>query len=139
VQSTGALSVATTGTVTGNMSFGGNAILTGYINESAASGLAAAGSNVATGLVLSHQVNQFGTVTTGKGAVLPAITTCGIGTVVRVINGGAGTLSVYGGASDTIDGTAAATGVLLSNAKSADFSAVAAATWVSNLLGATSA
>lgn len=144
VQSTGAvtgstLSVTTTGTVTGNLSLGGNAILTGYVDNSMSNALIATGSTAAGGLVLTSQVNSFATVASGTGAVLPTVAVAGIGARVTVFNGGASALKVYGGASDTIDGVAAATGVTLTNAKRCDYFATAAATWLSAQLGVASA
>ena len=62
-----------------------------------------------------------------------------VGMRIRLFNAGANAIKVYATASETIDGTAGATGVTLTNAKRADFEFVAANTWISSQLGVVAA
>lgn len=106
-----------------------------YVGQSAATGLTAAGTNLATGLQLAKAVNVLGTVASGTGVILPTIATAGIGAQVIVSNQGANTVHIY--SSDaTIDGTAGGTGVTMAATHRAVFIATSATTWISALLGA---
>lgn len=107
-------------------------------HKSVATGLTAAGTNQATALVLSKDVNVIGTAAASTGAVLPSVATVGVGASVEVFNDGANAIKVYGAGSDTIDGTAGATGVTLTNASRCRYLATASGAWKSSLLGAVS-
>jgi hypothetical protein len=115
-----------------------NATVTGYFDSSAADALTAAGTNQATGLALTHAINNVTSAAASTGVVLPAVSTAGVGAVVEVYNNGANPIKVYGAGSDTVDGTAGATGVTLTNALRCQFRAIAAGKWISAKLGATS-
>jgi copper(I)-binding protein len=106
------------------------------ILHSVGNALTAVGTNRATSLALTKDINVIGTAAAGTGVTLP---TGIVGMVVTVFNEGANAIKVYGAGSDTIDGAAAATGVTLTNAKRASYYCVAAATWISAQLGVASA
>lgn len=102
-------------------------------------GVSAAGTNQATGTALVSNINNLTTVGASTGVVLPSA--AGAGLAVYVFNKGAQNVQVYGNGSDTIDGTAGATGVALGHTagtNSCIFFSTAAATWVSAKLGAVS-
>jgi hypothetical protein len=132
----GNLSVTGTTTQTGDASFTGNVTTSGYYLRSVGNALTAAGTNRATALQLSKEVNNVTTAAASTGVVLPVGV---IGMRITVFNGGANAMQVYASASETIDGVAGATGVPLTNAKRADFFFTAANTWVSAQLGVVSA
>ena len=108
----------------------------GINSLSVANALTAVGTDRATSLVLSKEVNNITTAGAGTGATLPAAV---VGNVVIVFNAGANAIKVYGNGTDTIDGAAAATGVTLTNAKRCAFVCVAANTFISFQLGVVSA
>lgn len=109
---------------------------TGLVNESAGTGLTASGTNQGTALALTKNINNVTTVASSTGVALPAPVA---GMKVVVINAGANTLAIYGHGSDTIDGTAGATGTTLSVAhRIATFYAVSSSAWISSLGGAVS-
>jgi hypothetical protein len=83
---------------------------------SVSTGLVAAGTTAATGLQLVSEINAIGTATASTGVVLPPAGGMALGTIIYVFNGGASPVKVYSNDS-TIDGTAGATGVTLTNAK----------------------
>jgi len=98
--------------------------------------LTAVGTNRATALVLTKDINNITTAAASTGAVLPAGV---VGMAITVFNAGANAIKVYGNGSDTIDAVAGATGVTLTNAKRATFYCVAANTWISAQLGVAAA
>lgn len=76
----------------------------------AVSGLTAAGSTQADALVLTRDYNRIVTVASGTGVkFLPSVA----GMEYRVSNGGANPMKIYADGSDTINGTAGATGITL--------------------------
>lgn len=113
-----------------------NATATGYIRQSVGNVLTAAGTTRADALVLADQVNNITTAAASTGAVLPAGV---IGDILIIENAGANAIQVYGNGSDTIDGVAGTTGVVLTNAKRCMYICVAANTIISAQLGAVSA
>lgn len=127
-----------TGAVTGTLT-AAKVVSTTYIDKSVGNALTAVGTNVGTALQLTKQVNNVTTAGSGTGVILPTVAAAGVGAVVTVFNNGANDIKVYGAGSDTIDTIAAATGVTMTKAKSAEFFAVAAATWISAQQGAVSA
>jgi hypothetical protein len=129
---------ATTASVSGTLTVA-KLVSTTYVDKSVGNALTAVGTNVGTALQLAKQINNVTTAGSGTGVILPTVAAAGIGGVVTVFNNGANDIKVYGAGSDTIDGVAAATGVIMTKAKSAEFFAVAAATWISAQLGAVSA
>ena len=107
-----------------------------FVGQTAATGLTAAGTNLATALQLSKAVNVIGTAASGTGVILPAIATCGVGAQVIVSNQGANTVHIYTGDSATIDGTAGSTGITMAATHRAMFIPTSSSTWISVLLGA---
>lgn len=133
----------TTGTYTGTF----NGVIGGttpaaanftYARESVADGLTAAGTTRADALQLAAQMNILSTAAASTGVVLPAATAVGAGGSVIVFNDGASPVKVYATGSETIDGTAGATGVTLTNALRCEFYLTTTLKWKSAKLGATS-
>ena len=110
--------------------------ITGLLTKSIANALTAAGSSRADALALTKQVNRITTAAASTGVVLPA---AAAGVAIVVFNDGANPVQVYAPGSDTIDGTAGATGVALTNAKRCVYFGVAANTYISAQLGVVSA
>ena len=119
------------------------------------SGATALGTTLATAYNIIRAITQFATVGSSTGAALPSALTLQttkspsfsinniLGKTCTIYNDGSNALTVYAPDTSTIDGTAGATGVALTNAKGARFTAVAVSaagvvTWKSNLLGAVS-
>lgn len=111
---------------------------TGFIQRSVATGLTATGTNQATGLALTKALNVVSTAAASTGVVLPSAATVGVGGEVLVYNDGASTIKVYGAGTDTIDGTAGATGVSLTNANRCRYIVTASGAWKSDKLGVVS-
>lgn len=89
---------------------------------SVATGLTAAGTNLATGLALKSAVNVFGTVAASTGAVLPV---AGLSDEVVVNNGGANALLVYPAtAAGTVGAGGAGVGFSVAAGKTASFKCV---------------
>lgn len=109
-----------------------------FSRQSAATGLTATGTTRANALALTSAVNVLGTVASGTGAVLPPASTVGVGGSVVIFNDGASAAKIYADGSDTIDGTAGATGVTLTNALRCEFYVTAPGVFKSAKLGATS-
>lgn len=112
--------------------------VSGLLAESGA-GVSAAGTNQATGTALAANLNQLTTVGASTGVVMPAAVA---GLALMIANKGANNVQVYGNGSDTIDGTAGATGVTLGHTagtNSCMFFCCVAGTWISAKLGAVSA
>lgn len=110
-----------------------------FLHGSAATTLTAAGTTLGTALALTSQINNVTTAAASTGVALPAISTVGIGTEITIFNNGASPIKVYGPSSNTIDGTAGATGVTLTNALRCKYVAVSATAWLSFQLGVVSA
>lgn len=91
----------------------------GFSQENIGIGLTAVGTDRATALALTKQINIIATAASSAvGAVLPATSSVGLGGHVDVYNDGpSNAFHVYSAGSDTIDGAAGATGVNLTNAK----------------------
>lgn len=87
----------------------------------------AGGARSASTPVLVVGANEVTTVASGADSVIlpPAVA----GLVVFVANAGASSMQVFGNGSDTINGTAGATGVAQANAKSALYVAAANGKW----------
>jgi len=86
----------------------------------------AIGSNRAGAFVVAYELTRFSTVAASTGAVLPA-TAAGLS--FTIANAGANTLTVYATGSDTINGTAGATGVSLAAGKTATYYSASTGTW----------
>lgn len=97
----------------------------------------ALGTNRATAYALIANITNVTTAAASTGVSLPAATKPGSRRIV--FNNGASPIQVYALGSDTIDGTAGATGVTLTNANRCQFICVASGKWLSALLGAVSA
>lgn len=80
--------------------------------------VAVAGALSATTPVLLSGINVVTTTPSTGGVALPSGS---VGQIIHVRNSGANTLTVFAQGSDTIDGTAGATGVTLATGKSALF------------------
>lgn len=111
------------------------------VGEIATGLTAAAGGTKAAAFQLRSSFNVLGTVATnGDSVLLP--TDRQVGDEVIIVNDGAANAQVFGAGTDTVDGVATATGVVLTAAKRCSYyvasitSGVAA--WVSNM-GAKSA
>lgn len=111
-----------------SLAVSGNVTVSGYTLRSVGAALTAAGTTRADALQLAKETNNLTTVASGTGAVLPVGV---IGMRIRVYNNGAQTLALYATASETINGTAGATGVTLAATKVADLEFTAANTWIS--------
>ena len=103
--------------------------------------ITAAGTNQSNGTALTGIINLVTTVASSTGVILPVAATIGVGNKVVIFNSGANPCKVYGNATDsaTIDGTAGATGVTLTNAKRCEYYVTTSTTWVSAQLGVVSA
>lgn len=124
VSVTGALSATTTVTAST------------YFLRSVGNALTAVGTTRADALQLAKEINNVTTAAAGTGVILPVGS---VGMRIVIFNAGANAIKVYGSASETIDGTAGATGVTLTNAKRCEYFFVAANTWISAQLGVVSA
>ena len=102
-----------------------------------ADGLTATGTDRATSLPLPAELNVITGAATGTGVSLPSIAT-DPGEDIIVFNDAANPIKVYALGSDTIDGTAGATGVTLTNAKRCAYIATAPGKWKSAQLGVVS-
>lgn len=120
----------------GDTSVTGTLAATTYFLRSVGNGLTAAGSTRADALQLAKEINNVTTAAAGTGVILPVGV---IGMRIVIFNAGANAIQVYASASETIDGTAGATGVPLTNAKRCEYFFVAANTWISAQLGVISA
>jgi hypothetical protein len=111
------------------MGSGNSSLATTSICGYAATGLTAAGTNLATGLQLNADVNVVGTTAASTGVVLPSAEN---GSQVVVANNGASSLTVYAKSGSTIDGSAS---VAIATTKRRVFYGTSETTWVS-VLGA---
>ncbi len=118
----------TTLTVTGASAFTGNVSSSGYYLSSVGAALTAAGTDRATALQLAAEINNIATAAASTGVVLPVGV---IGMRILVINNGANAIQVYASGSETINGTAGATGVSLASGGDAFYIFTAANTWIS--------
>ncbi len=119
-----------------SLSTTGNATFAGNVLRSVGNALTAAGTTRTDALALTKDRNVLTTVGSGTGVVLP---TGVVGMAIEIFNAGANAAQVYAPGSGTIDGTAGATGVVLTNDKRCVYYYVAANTWISAQLGAISA
>ena len=100
--------------------------LTGFLRTSIATGLTAAGTTQATGLVLSSSVNVVATTAAGTGVVLPAAQP---GMTVVVMNLGANSLAVYPASGSAIDALGANAAFSLATPGRVMFIAISATQW----------
>lgn len=98
--------------------------------------ITATGTNQATAYQLSAAMSHVTTAAASTGVKLPRGRA---GKIAFVFNDGANPITVYSFDSATIDGTAGATGVTLTNAKRCAFYSIAEGVWLSAQLGVTSA
>jgi len=129
----GTINGAVIGGVTPAAITGTNIVATGFVEGSYSGSLTAVGTNRGTALALTAQTNHVTTAASSAvGVVLPSAATVGVGGIVRVINDGpSNSFHVYAAGSDTIDGTAGATGVVLTNAFYCDYQVDAAGAFIS--------
>lgn len=90
--------------INGNLVLGSNRLF----QESANDLLTATGSTQASALPLSAELNRLGTVAAGTGVALPPSKA---GLTIIIVNHGANAVQIYGSGADTVDDTAATTGV----------------------------
>lgn len=98
---------------------------------SVASGLTATGTNQATGLALSADINEVTTVAASTGVVLPS--GCNVGDSIFVYSIGAQTLTVYPPVGETINAIAAGSGFSQATATTAMYKKVNNTRWASLL------
>lgn len=112
---------------------GTNIVATGFTHASYATGLTAVGSSRTDALALTSQTNRVTTAASSAvGVTLPSAASVGVGGYVDVISDGpSNSFHVYAAGSDTIDGTAGATGVALTNAFMCRYVVNAAGAYVS--------
>src|SRR5688572_29662063 len=105
---------------------------TGFSGGSIGVGLTAVGTDRASALALTKQTNIVATAASAAvGVTLPAAATVGVGNWVDVYNDGpSNAFHVYAAGSDTIDGTAGATGKNLTNAFWCRYLVTAALTFI---------
>lgn len=96
------------------------------------SGLTATGSTQTDALPLPSDINEFTTVGSGTGTVLPANTTPGDNVMIYVATGQS-TLTVYAPGSETINAIAASSGFSVATNKACIFTKVSNTRWASNL------
>lgn len=106
------------------------------VGEVATALVATAGGTKAAALQLTSSFNVLGTVATnGDSVLLP--TDAQVGDEVIIVNDGAANAQVFGAGSDTIDGVATATGVVLTAAKRCSYYCASITTgvaaWLSNM------
>ncbi len=95
---------------------------------SSASGLTAlAGGGRPGATPINAAVNQFATVATGADSCVLPVAYPGLEIIIQ--NDGAASLQVFGNGSDTINGTAGATGVALANGSTACYACALAGQW----------
>jgi hypothetical protein len=111
----------------GNPTFG-NVALTGTLTVSATNGITAhAGGGRTSAVALTTVINRLGTVATAADSVVLPVAAPGL---VLIVSNSTGTSAqVFALGSDTIDGTAGATGVALAGGKTALFSSAVAGVW----------
>lgn len=107
-----------------------------FVSQTAADALTAVGSSRTDALQLAAAINNVTGGDTGTGVILPDPI---VGASVDVFNNSANAITVYAKGSQTIDGTAGATGVTLTNAKRCAYIALSTTAWLSAQLGAPSA
>jgi hypothetical protein len=110
--------------------------LNNTFDQSSSTSLVAAGTTIADALQLTSKINVLATVAANTGVKLRS--NLNIGEYQDVYNDGANAVQVYS-AQGTIDGTAGATGVALTNAKRCRYTLVAPGVLKSEQLGAVSA
>jgi hypothetical protein len=123
--------------VTGDVAAMGN-ISGKYLAGSVGAALTAVGTNRGTALQLAAAVNNVSTALSGTGVTLPLHTDVGEGGIVDIYSNGANAIKVYALNSETIDGTAGATGVTLTNTKRCQYTVIGG-NWISAQLGVVSA
>lgn len=112
--------------------------VSGFFAQGVASSVAAGGTTFASATPLTAATNFISPAVTANGIVLPSSTAVPTGTIVSVYNQGAGVIRVYAQGADTIDGTAGATGVVLTNAKRCQYQVQGPNSWVSAQFGVVS-
>lgn len=96
----------------------------------------ATGSSRTGAYAIVANITNVTTAAASTGVVLPAAVKPGARRTI--FNNGANAITVYANGTDTIDGTAGATGVTLTNGNRCQYIEVATGKWISALLGATS-
>ena len=99
----------------------------GGILYTVGSGLTAIGTTQTDAYALVYAVNEFTTVATDTGAVLPSSST---GMSITVYNGGANPLKLYPNSGATINGLASNAAMLLQKNTAVTFTCVSATRWI---------
>jgi hypothetical protein len=137
VQPSGIL-VTPTGGVQGNLAnlVNGGTVVTSSSGTALANfgSVTPTGSTVATGAQIGSVVTVLGTAASTTFANLPSAATV-IGLPLLILNQGTAAVHIGGIGGDTIDNTAGATGVALTNGHRSFFTATAAGAWVSGPSG----
>ncbi len=133
---TGNLTTSGSHTISGGVHVFGNVTVDGYLMQHADGAATTTGTTRDDATLLSAKYNRLTSVPSGTGVVLPVGV---IGREITVFNDGDNPAQVYALASESIDGTAGATGVALTNAKRADFIFMATNSWRSAQRGVVSA
>lgn len=124
-----------TGNVTGNVS--GNISSATGLNQSSFAALTAGTTQTQAGATLiATQMVQVTTANASDGLRLPPLSTALIGTRIEIINASANAGVLYGSgttSTNTINGTAGATGVAYAASKTLTVRAVSATAWVTTL------
>lgn len=117
-----------TQTFTGNLPMADFKITgSGGILYTVAAGLLATGTIQGDAYAIVYAVNEFTTVASGTGALLPTST---VGMGVTIYNGGANPLKVYPNSGATINGLATNAAMLLSTNTAITLTCVSATRWV---------
>lgn len=124
-----------TGDLTGNVT-AANVASSGYITQSFAAITAGTTQTQAGATAITTDIAQVTTANASDGVILPALSTAQIGRTIRVINASANAGVIYcpgTTSTNTINGTAGATGVAYAASKMLTLVAVSATAWVSTL------
>lgn len=113
-----------------------NKALPNFVDATDTALTATASGTKLTAIVLTKGISRLAVVATAADSVL--LPPAKVGINVLVINDGAAAAQVFGAGTDTIDGVATATGVVLTNAKRCIYSCYTDGAWVS-LMGVKSA
>lgn len=131
-------SSTTTGneTVTGNVTVTGNSTVSGYTRRSVCAITAGTTQTQAGATAITANIAYVTTGNASDGVILPALSASMVGTEIRLVNASANAGVVYcpgTTSTNTINGTAGATGVAYAASKTLNLVAVSATAWVSNL------
>lgn len=124
--------------VSGNLQLdSGNIVNTAGFNQASFAAITAGATQTQAGATaITTEIVRVTTTTAGDGVILPALSAALIGTRITLINASANNGTVYcpgATSTNTINGTAGATGVTYAASKTLFLVAVSATAWVSTL------